>query len=215
MAAAQEPTESAPEFDGGAGWYNTSRPIKIKDLKGKVVLIDFWTLCCINCIHTLPDLARLEKKYEKELVVIGCHSAKFENEKDGESIRKAVLRYQIAHPVVNDSKMKIWKSYGVRSWPTLCLIDPEGKIIGTASGEGNYEVLDKAIEKLIKVHKAKKTLDDKEPFKLVQLEKEKQKQSLYFPASVADEKYLVPLLTARITALSSRTAGKKTPSPVP
>src|SRR3569623_934250 len=103
-AAAQDSSEGAPDFDGGTGWYNTARPIKIKDLKGKIVIIDFWTLCCINCIHTLPDLARLEKKYEKELVVIGCHSAKFENEKDGESIRKAILRYQIGHPVVNDSK---------------------------------------------------------------------------------------------------------------
>jgi thiol-disulfide isomerase/thioredoxin len=191
IAAAQDKDsgDAAPDFDGGTGWYNAAAPIKMKDLKGKVVLLDFWTLCCINCIHTLPDLAKLEKKYEKELVVIGVHSPKFENEKDGESIRKAILRYQISHPVVNDSKTKIWRSYGVRSWPTLCLIDPEGKIVGIASGEGNYDVLDKAIEKVIAKHKEKGTLKDKEAFKGIVLEKEKQKQPLYFPGKVvADAK---------------------------
>ena len=80
------------------------RPDPLKDLRGKIVLLDFWTLCCINCIHTLPDLAKLEKKYANELVVIGVHSAKFDNEKDTESIRKAILRYEISHPVVNDAE---------------------------------------------------------------------------------------------------------------
>src|SRR5262245_44733016 len=132
VAAPQDSGDAAPELEGGAGWYNTSGPIKMKDLKGKIVILDFWTLCCINCIHTLPDLAKLEKKYEKELVVIGVHSAKFENEKDGESIRKAVGRYQITHPVVNDADMKIWRRYDVSSWPTLVLIDPEGNLVGYA-----------------------------------------------------------------------------------
>src|SRR5207237_3774286 len=123
----------APELDGGVAWLNTAGPIHLKDLRGKVVLLDFWTLCCINCIHTLPDLAKLEKKYANQLVVVGVHSAKFENEKNSESIRKAVLRYEISHPVVNDANMKIWQAYGVNSWPTLCLIDPEGKVVGRGS----------------------------------------------------------------------------------
>ena len=93
----------APELDGGVGWFNTDKPITIAELKGKIVLLDFWTYCCINCMHVIPDLIRLEKKYPKELVVVGVHSAKFENEKDSDSIRQAILRYDIEHPVVIDA----------------------------------------------------------------------------------------------------------------
>ena len=109
----------APELDGGVAWLNTAGPIRMKDLRGKIVVLDFWTFCCINCIHTLPDLAKLEKKYANELVVIGVHSAKFANEKNTDAIRKAILRYQIKHPVVNDADMKIWQAYGAQSWPSL------------------------------------------------------------------------------------------------
>src|SRR5438105_1387081 len=105
----------APELDGGVAWLNTAGPLKLRDLRGKIVLLDFWTLCCINCMHMLPDLARLEKKYPNELVVIGVHSAKFENERNSESIRKAILRYEIAHPVVNDANMRICRRYLVNS----------------------------------------------------------------------------------------------------
>ncbi|HLJ95689.1 MAG TPA: thioredoxin-like domain-containing protein, partial [Gemmataceae bacterium] len=125
-----------------------------------IVLLDFWTLCCINCIHTLPDLAKLEKKYPNELVVIGVHSAKYDNEKNSESIRKAILRYEITHPVANDANMKIWQAYGVNSWPTLYLVDPEGYLVGRGSGEGLGEAVDSAIAKLIKEHRAKKTLKE-------------------------------------------------------
>src|SRR5262245_27479137 len=105
----------APELDSGTAWLNTGKPLALKDLKGKIVLLDFWTLCCINCIHIMPDLAKLEKKYANELVVIGVHSAKFENEKNSESIRKAILRYDIKHPVVNDADQKIWNAYDCSS----------------------------------------------------------------------------------------------------
>ncbi|MEZ5950223.1 MAG: thioredoxin-like domain-containing protein [Planctomycetaceae bacterium] len=99
-----------------------------------MVLLDFWTYCCINCMHVLPDLAYLESKYEKELVVIGVHSAKFENEQDSSAIRSAIQRYEIAHPVINDAEMTIWRKYRVRSWPHLVIVDPEGKYIGFVSG---------------------------------------------------------------------------------
>src|SRR5262249_24138387 len=142
----------APELEGGVAWLNTAGPLKLQDLKGKVVVLDFWTFCCINCLHTLPDLAKLEKKYEKEMVVIGVHSAKFENEKKTEAIRKAILRYQITHPVVNDAEMKIWNRYNVHSWPTLAVMDPEGNYLGSVAGEGNLEILDNVIAKLIEIH---------------------------------------------------------------
>ncbi len=119
-ASLAQRTRLAPELEGGVAWLNTAGPIRLKDLKGKIVLIDFWTLCCINCIHVLPDLAKLEKKYPNELVVIGVHTAKFENEKDTESIRKAILRYEITHPVVNDAEQKIWDAYGVQLLADAC-----------------------------------------------------------------------------------------------
>jgi DNA-binding beta-propeller fold protein YncE len=150
---------AAPSLDGGTAWLNTSGEISLKDLRGKVVVIDFWTYCCINCIHVLPDLKYLEQKYPDELVVIGCHSAKFDNEKDTEAIRRAIVRYEIEHPVINDSEMTVWRKMGVRSWPTLVLIDPEGKYCGTASGEGNRELMDTIIANVIAYHDAKGTLD--------------------------------------------------------
>jgi len=175
---------AAPEFDGGTGWLNTAGPIHIKDLRGKIVLIDFWTYCCINCIHTLHDLARLEKKYANQLVVIGVHSAKFDNEKESEHIRKAVLRYEISHPVVNDSQMKIWQAYGVHSWPTLWLVDPEGNKYKYGTGEGLYDRLDAEIAKLIDIHRTKKTLNEKPiKFELARFQ-EKGDSPLFFPGKV-------------------------------
>jgi thiol-disulfide isomerase/thioredoxin len=109
------------------------------------VLLDFWTYGCINCMHIIPDLKKLEKKYPNELVVIGVHSAKFENEKDTENIRRIILRYEIEHPIVNDADFNIWRAYTVNAWPTRYLIDPAGYVIGRLSGEGGYEALDKAI----------------------------------------------------------------------
>ncbi len=161
----QNPFPDAPSvppgiLDGGSEWLNSSEPIDLKDLRGKIVLLDFWTYCCINCIHVLPDLKFLEEKYEKELVVIGVHSAKFENEKLSDNIRDAILRYEIKHPVVNDNEMLIWRKFGTRSWPTLALIDPEGRFIGSQGGEGNRELFDGVIGKLVNYHRAKGTLDE-------------------------------------------------------
>ncbi len=149
----------APGLDGGVEWLNSAGPIEVQDLRGKVVLIDFWTFCCINCLHVLPDLAYLEKKYPNELVVIGVHSAKFDNEKETGNIRKAILRYEIEHPVVNDAEMTIWRKFGVNSWPSLVVLDPEGQYCGFVSGEGNRELLEKVIDRLIAYHKSKGTLD--------------------------------------------------------
>ena len=177
--------ETAPDLDGGVGWLNSAGPLSIpRDLKGKVVLLDFWTLCCINCIHIMPDLAKLEKKYPNELVVIGVHSPKFDNEKDTKSIRKAVLRYEIAHPVVNDADRKIWDRYGIQSWPSMAVIDPEGKIVGMTSGEGNYDLLDKVVAKLIEKHRANKTLSEKPlRFDLVRY-RDKGDTPLFFPGKL-------------------------------
>ncbi|MCX8036315.1 MAG: thioredoxin-like domain-containing protein [Candidatus Sumerlaeia bacterium] len=179
---------NAPDFPDGLEWLNTARPLRLRDLRGKIVLLDFWTYCCINCMHIIPDLKRLEKKYEKELVVIGVHSAKFTTEQETENIRQAVLRYEIAHPVVNDRAMRVWRDYDVHAWPTLVLIDPDGKIFGTFSGEGIYEPFDKAIAEMIRAFNAKGKIN-RMPLDL-QTEMQSAPRSLFsFPGKVlADEK---------------------------
>lgn len=175
-------------FEGGAGWLNVSGPIELPDLRGKIVVVDFWTFCCINCMHILPDLKFLEHKYPRELVVIGVHSAKFNNEKDTENIRRAILRYEIEHPVVNDSQMAIWRRCGVNSWPTLAVIDPDGKLVRGFSGEGHREDLDAIIGKLIAYHAANGTLE-RTPLKLGLERKKLAPTPLRFPGKVlADEK---------------------------
>lgn len=178
----------APELSGHRGWLNTDKPLSLAGLKGKVVLLDFWTYGCINCMHIIPDLKKLEKKYPNELVVIGVHSAKFDNEKDTENIRRIILRYEIEHPIVNDADFKIWNAYAVNAWPTRYLIDPAGYIIGKLSGEGGYEALDKAIASSIAEFRKRGELNEA-PLKLV-LEKAKVGDlPLAFPGKViADEK---------------------------
>nr|XP_027114870.1 protein SUPPRESSOR OF QUENCHING 1, chloroplastic-like isoform X1 [Coffea arabica] len=150
----------APEFPPKLDWLN-SAPLQLgRDLRGKVVLLDFWTYCCINCMHVLPDLDYLEKKYkDMPFVVVGVHSAKFDNEKDLEAIRNAVLRYNITHPVVNDGDMSLWRELGVNSWPTFALIGPNGKLLAQLAGEGRRRDLDNLIEAALLFYGQKKMLD--------------------------------------------------------
>lgn len=147
--------KKAPEFPGAREWLNVSRPLTFaKDLKGKVVILDFWCYCCINCIHVLPDLEYLEKKYAgKAFAVVGVHSAKFTSEKDTQNIREAVRRYEIKHPVVNDGDFKVWRSFGASSWPTFAVVTPDGRLLGMLSGEGHREGLDALVEVLLEKFK--------------------------------------------------------------
>jgi thiol-disulfide isomerase/thioredoxin/sugar lactone lactonase YvrE len=178
----------APELTGARGWLNTDKPLLLAALKGKVVLLDFWTYGCINCIHIIPDLRRLERKYADQLVVIGVHSAKFDNEKETENIRRIILRYEVEHPVVNDADFKIWQSYGVRAWPTQVLIDPSGYVVGQVSGEGNYETIDRAISQIIEESRKRGELDE-QPLKLALERARVAELPLSFPGKVlADAK---------------------------
>jgi len=193
-ALAQLPAENPfprrldiPDFPKGLDWLN-SGPLSKKDLKGKFVLLDFWTYCCINCMHILPELKKLEEKYPNELVVIGVHSAKFDGEKETENIRDAILRHEIEHPVVNDAEHAIWDTYGVSSWPTMLLIDPEGKAVYGRSGEFKAAEVDTILKAAIPYYK-KQGLLTAAPLKFP-LEVEKTKTTpLRFPGKVlADEK---------------------------
>lgn len=140
----------AVDFPENLFWINTKEPLTIEKLKGHVILLDFWTYCCINCIHVLEDLKWLEEKYKDEpFVVVGVHSAKFDNEKDIDNIRSAVARYNIRHPVLVDNDHILWNIYGINAWPSFILIDTEGDIIGKASGEGIRNALDREISKAL------------------------------------------------------------------
>ncbi len=142
-------TIAAPEFPDGLDWINTPNPLRLADLKGKVVLLDFWTYGCINCVHVIPDMKRLEAEYPDELVVIGVHSAKFTHEGETENIRQIVQRYEVDHPVVNDRDFAVWERWGARAWPTMALIDPAGNVVGMHAGEGFYDVAQPVIESLL------------------------------------------------------------------
>ncbi|MFI5176993.1 MAG: thioredoxin-like domain-containing protein [Vicinamibacterales bacterium] len=204
----------APEFPLGLDWFNVAAPLSLKALRGKVVLFDFWTYGCINCLHVLPDLKRLEEKYRAELVVIGVHSAKFTNERQGENLRRILVRYDVDHPVVNDARFEIWKSYGARAWPTQVLIDPEGYVVATASGEGNAAAFDRAIAAVIHVFDEHAKLD-RTPIALSPERERLAMGTLAFPGKVlADEasgrlfiadsnhhRILVTTLDGRITSV--------------
>lgn len=150
----------APGLDGGVAWINTAGPLELEQLRGKFVLLDFWTYCCINCMHVLPELKKLEAAYPRELVVIGVHSAKFDNEADSENIIKAVLRHGIEHPVVNDANHAIWNRFGVRSWPSILLIDPLGYAVLYRSGEFQFEQMNAVLREAIPYYRKKGLLDE-------------------------------------------------------
>lgn len=174
---------NAPEINTAYGWLNTDRDYAIKDFRGKIVLLDFWTFGCINCQHIIPDLRKLEQEYANELVVIGVHSAKFQSEKTSNNIRKAILKFGIEHPVVNDADYKVWEAYGVRAWPTVALISPDGKVVGQRAGEGVYAAVKPLIDELIGQYGDK---INREPMAF-RLEKAKEKNNspLRFPSKMA------------------------------
>ena len=148
----------APELTGRR-WINTGGDdLSLEDLRGKIVLLDFWTFCCINCLHVLDELRPIEEKYGDVLVTIGVHSPKFEFERTVEAVDRAVERYGVEHIVLDDPDLVTWQAYTARAWPTLTLIDPEGYIVASMSGEGHSAGLASLIEELVEEHAAKGTL---------------------------------------------------------
>ncbi|MGZ9109232.1 MAG: thioredoxin-like domain-containing protein [Micavibrio sp.] len=134
---------------GSGGWLNVTRPLTVGDMAGRLVLLDFWTYGCINCMQVIPDLEYLEHKFGDRLLIIGVHSAKFDGEKGNSRILAAAKRFGLKHPVINDADFSIWKSYKVRAWPTLILLDGQGREISRFEGEGHRAAMDTAIEKSI------------------------------------------------------------------
>ncbi|OQR60599.1 alkyl hydroperoxide reductase [Streptomyces maremycinicus] len=149
----------APELIGKGGWLNTGgQQYTLADLRGRIVILDFWTFCCINCLHVLDELRELEEKHRDTVVVIGVHSPKFVHEAEHGAVVDAVERYGVAHPVLDDPELATWKQYAVRAWPTLVVVDPEGYVVAQHAGEGHVHAIERLVTELEAEHAAKGTL---------------------------------------------------------
>ncbi|MGP5053796.1 NHL domain-containing thioredoxin family protein [Brachybacterium paraconglomeratum] len=167
----------------GRGWLNTGgAELDLETLRGKIVLLDFWTFCCVNCLHVLDELRPLEEKWADELVVIGVHSPKFEFEKDPEALRANIERYEVSHPVIDDPELETWSAYGARAWPTLMVLDTHGRIAGNLSGEGHAANLDRLVAELVAEGEADGSLR-RGPAPTVLAERSE--QTLRFPSKLA------------------------------
>ena len=141
----------APDFVGITQWLNTSTPVSLSQLRGKVVLVDFWTYACINCIRTLPHVTSLYEKYkETGFIVIGVHTPEFEYEKRTANVERALKQYKIHYPVAQDNDYATWKAYHNRFWPAQYLIDTKGHIRMVHTGEGEYEAIETAVQVLLR-----------------------------------------------------------------
>lgn len=139
--------------DQDENWLNVERALQPSDLKNRVILLDFWSYSCVSCIQSLPDIKKLEEKFGNKLTVIGVHSRKFDNERNIKSIKKAILKYDITHPVINDADLNIWNSFDVKAWPTYVLLDIRGRIVETYVGESKFSQMAKDVSRLISKYK--------------------------------------------------------------
>jgi thiol-disulfide isomerase/thioredoxin len=143
----------------GRGWLNTGgHDLTLAGLRGRVVVLDFWTFCCVNCLHVLDELRSLEERHRDVLVVVGVHSPKFLHEADPVALAAAVERYEVRHPVLDDPDLVTWSAYTARAWPTLVVIDPEGYVVAHMAGEGHLHNLEVLVAELVRTHDAKGTL---------------------------------------------------------
>ncbi|MFL4905693.1 NHL domain-containing thioredoxin family protein [Streptomyces sp. MMS24-I2-30] len=149
----------APELVGKGGWINTGdKELSLTGLRGRIVIVDFWTFCCVNCLHVLDELRELEEKHRDTVVIIGMHSPKFVHEAEHQAVVDAVERYGVEHPVLDDPDLTTWKQYAVRAWPTLVVIDPEGYVVAQHAGEGHAHAIERLVAELEAEHAAKGTL---------------------------------------------------------
>jgi len=185
----------APELSG-RGWLNTGgATYSIGELRGRFVLLDFWTFCCVNCLHVIDELGPLEEKYAEELVVVGVHSPKFVHEADPDALRAAIERYGVHHPVLDDPELVTWQAYTARAWPTLVLVDPEGYVVAQYAGEGHVHAIDRMLGELVEEHRAKGTL---QPGDSPYVPPEVEPSLLRFPADA------VPLGSGRVLVADAR-----------
>jgi thiol-disulfide isomerase/thioredoxin len=176
------PRTRAPELRG-RGWLNTGdRRLALPDFRGRFLLLDFWTFCCINCLHVLDELRPVEEKHRDELVVVGVHSPKFEHEADPVALARAVERYAVEHPVLDDPELVTWQAYAARAWPTLVLVDPEGYVVAQYAGEGHAHAIDALVTELAPTYVERGTLVRGQPLYVAPA---REATDLRFPAKAA------------------------------
>ncbi|WP_439364885.1 redoxin domain-containing protein [Bradyrhizobium sp. DASA03005] len=141
--------QAAPDFAGITNWFN-SKPLSIADLRGKVVLVDFWTYGCVNCVNTLPHVTELYAKYrDRGLVVVGVHTPEFPFERSAANVQAALKRHGITYPVAQDNESKTWNAYRNQYWPAQYIVDQSGKIVFQHAGEGRYDEIDRTVARLL------------------------------------------------------------------
>jgi thiol-disulfide isomerase/thioredoxin/sugar lactone lactonase YvrE len=176
----------APNFPPGLDWLNIASPLRMEDLRGKIVILDFWTYGCINCIHMIPIMEQIEEKYADEVVIIGVHSAKFANEGETENIRQIVRRYELKHPVINDHQFRVWGAYaeyGVQAWPTFVVIDPRGNLLAVQPGEIPFAAFDRVLSGMVEYFDSTGELN-REPLELALESDNQAAMALAFPGKV-------------------------------
>jgi thiol-disulfide isomerase/thioredoxin len=139
----------APVWPASLEWINTDQPPSLDALRGRVVLMHFWTFDSVNCVNSLPDLRYLENKYHDGLSVVGVHSPKYDYQRNGAAVLKAVNRGHVRHAVANDCNFQLWQAYGVQAWPTMAVIDAEGQLAALLPGEGRRQETDALIGQLL------------------------------------------------------------------
>lgn len=150
---------AVPGFDGATAWLNVDHALTMKELAGHVVVVDFWTSCCINCLQTLPTLAKIEDQFSDDpVVVVGVHSPKFDAETERARLSDAVRQYSIKHPVAVDGSMKVWNAWGVDAWPTVVVLDTKGRAVWVGSGEPDRDALAAIISSALAEGKSNGTL---------------------------------------------------------
>jgi thiol-disulfide isomerase/thioredoxin len=173
---------SLPDFNQpGLTWFNVKKPLSISEVFGRMLIMDFWTFSCVNCLHILPNLRRIERAFEDDVVILGIHSPNFPYERNTENVAKAVARYQIEHPVVHDGEFKLWDAYEVKVWPTLILVSPEGQIFARQAGEPDGDKLLEAVGNAVRKYKAQGKL---RPAETELVKPEKQGNILLFPGKM-------------------------------
>jgi thiol-disulfide isomerase/thioredoxin len=173
---------SLPDFNQpGLTWFNVEKPLGLSDVFGRILILDFWTFSCINCLHILPSLRRIERAFEDDVIILGIHSPNFPYERDVQNVQKAIQRYQIEHPVVHDPEFKLWDAYQAKVWPTLILVSPDGQIFARQAGEPDADKLLEAVGNAVRKYKAKGKL---RPAKIETTPQPKQAQTLRFPGKI-------------------------------
>ena len=140
---------TAPDFTGINTWFN-SKPLTMAELRGKVVLVDFWTYGCVNCVNTLPHVTELYAKYrDRGLVIVGVHTPEFPFERSASNVQAALTRHGITYPVAQDNDSRTWNAYRNQYWPAQYIIDQSGRIVFQHDGEGQYDQIDRTIARLL------------------------------------------------------------------